>query len=183
MADNRWNAIIRKQYKIAIGEEHCYLKFYMNESKLSEWFVLASGFGGDHGEYVGGEYLIRMEVPKTYPADPPHFYFMTPQGLYGVEKKVCISIGEYHKSNYRAVLGIIGFCNNLVSGLIGWETLGRGIEILHTTKEEKMKLASASVAYNARNNAQIIEKIKNAYAEYSLAWQKKDEPTLRPNAT
>lgn len=167
---NRQNAIMRKQYSLATENPHPYLKFYMDEANSTRWYVLISGCVGRENEFEGGEYLVRIEVPPKYPLDPPHFYFMTPQGLYGTETKVCVSIGEYHKENYRAVLGIVGFCENLVSGLIGWESLGHGIAILNTNMAEKKKLAAASREYNTRNNQQFIDKINSAFADYSKRW-------------
>lgn len=173
MAQARRKAQLLAQFKHATKERSDWLKFAMDESDYGTWYVQLSGFSGDNGEFEGGEYLVRVILPIGFPAtEPPQFYFLTPNGLYGVETKVCISIGEWHKDSYRAVLGVIGFCDQLVSGLIGWKTMGGGIEILSTTAKEKAKLAAASRKYNADNNAEILDKISASYADYSAKWAK-----------
>ena len=109
-------------------------------------------------------------MPENFPFEPPHFYFLTENGLYETGKKVCISIGEFHKDQYRAALGVSGFCNQLVSGLIGWKTMGTGIAIVKTTVEHKKKLASITYDYNRTHYGDIIAKIDSAYGFYSAKW-------------
>lgn len=174
MTDRRLTAVLVNQFKTAVKEPHEYLKFCMDEKDVKTWYIMLSGFEGDEGEYKGGQYIVRVVLPNDFPYNPPQFYFMTEQGLYGVETKVCISIGEYHKDQYRAALGVRGFCNQLVSGLIGWKDMGSGIQILSTSNKEKSRLARASQAYNERHNADILRKINDSYNGYSAAWPKPD---------
>lgn len=171
MADNRrQGAIMNAQYRNAVKEPSEYLKFYMCEDNTSQWYILLSGFDGDEGEFTGGEYLVRVVLPSDFPYNPPQFFFMTEQGLYGVETKVCISIGEFHKDQYRAALGVNGFCQQLVSGLIGWRDMGGGINILKTSAEQKKTLAARSREFNRTHNAAILDKIDTAYKGYSSKW-------------
>lgn len=172
MADRRQIAILNAQYKKAISEPHDYLKYMLDEQNVAIWYVLLSGFDGDESEYTNGEYLVRVELPKDFPFNPPQFYFMTKQGLYGVETKVCISIGEYHKADYRAALGVVGFCNQLVSGLIGWRDMGSGINIIKTSPQEKKKLAMASRSANYENHPEIMKKFDTNFIEYSSKWDR-----------
>lgn len=162
--------IAQAQFKKAISEPHEYIKYYIDNNNVKIWYVILSGFDGNEGEFVGGEYLVRVELPEDFPHNPPSFYFMTPNGLYKPEEKVCISIGEFHKADYRAALGVSGFCTNLVSGLIGWRSMGGGINILNTKIKQKKELAMESKEYNAINNSSIMELVLNSYAEYSSKW-------------
>ena len=45
--------------------------------------------------------------------------------------------------------------------MVGWKSLGNGIELSHTTKEEKIKLAQESVGYNLKHNKHLIEQFNN----------------------
>jgi ubiquitin-conjugating enzyme E2 J2 len=100
------------QLKKATQELNEYIKFATkSDNEPNVWYILLSNFPGDDGEFAGGEYLCRMEAPDDFPFNPPHFYLMTENGVYGVETKVCVSIGEYHKDQYRAALGMAGFAN------------------------------------------------------------------------
>lgn len=168
--DARQARVYKAQYGKAIKERDESIKYVMDEQNMDKWYILLHNFSGDNDEYSGGEYLVRIELPKDFPYNPPHFYFMTPNGLYDVEKKVCISIGEFHKDQYRAALGVGGFCKQLLSGLIGWEDIGSGISIINTTKEKKRVLAAESVEYNKTYNAKFINMINEAYDSYSKKW-------------
>jgi ubiquitin-protein ligase len=170
--DARQSKIMMAQYKKAVAEKNEFVKFYCTENPCV-WYIKLGHFSGDNGEYVGGEYLCRMVAPIDFPFNPPSFYFMTPNGLYEIETKVCISIGEYHKDQYRAALGMAGFANQLVSGLIGWKDMGGGINILQTTAAQKERLAEKSVEYNTETYSDINDKINSAYAEYSKKWAAK----------
>lgn len=172
MADprNRSARVAAAQYKAATREPHEFLKFYMDEANSATWYISMSNFTGDEDEFAGGEYLVKVELPEKFPHEPPRFYFLTDNGLYKKGDKVCVSIGEYHKDQYRAALGVTGFCNTLVSGLIGWREMGNGINIIKTTPAEKRAIAAASHEYNLANNGEILEKINTAFEGYSRTW-------------
>ncbi len=171
MSNPRKPMIMQAQYKLAMANPHEYIKFYMSEEKCDIWYAVLSGFSGDEDEYLRGEYIVRIEFPDEFPFKPPHFYFMTEQGLYGVETKVCISIGEYHSDQYRAALKGAGFVNQLVSGLIGWRDIGGGIQILKTTIQKKKSLALDSCAANRANHPALIRKINDNFLDYSKRWK------------
>lgn len=165
----RTNALMN-QYRKAIGEPSTFAMYSMDPNDIGTWYIKLFDIGGDKDEFVGGEYLVKITAPSEFPMKPPHFEMLTPNGVYGINCKVCISIGEYHASSYRATLGITGFVQQLMSGLVGWETLGGGINIIKSTVAEKKKLAESSREYNAKNNKEIDDLIKASYAEYSKNW-------------
>lgn len=158
------------QFRHATKERCPYIKYHMNPSNTREWYIIISGVSGNNDEYAGGEYLVRLRLPGNFPADPPDFFFMTPNGVYGVEVKVCISIGSYHKGNYPSTIGVRGFCEQLVSGMIGWKELGGGIELVQTSAAQKATIAANSADFNSANHQQIIDTVFGSYIEYSANW-------------
>lgn len=158
-----------------------WLRFALNETNVTTWYVELSGFSGDNDEYTGGVYLARMELPPDFPFKPPTFYILTPNGLYIPDKIVCVSIGQYHADAYRATLGVPGFCNQLVSGLVGWKDMGAGVNLIKTTLEEKKKLAAESIAYNRLHHSDIIKKIDESHAAYSSRWIKPEASVVGAN--
>lgn len=171
-------ALALAQYANAIKNPNEFLKFIICEEDTTKWFILMHGFSGAKDEFVGGEYLVRIHLPPNFPFEPPQFYFMTPQGLYGLETKVCVSIGEYHKDEYRGVLGVDGFCSQLVSGLIGWKDMGGGIQIIKTTAREKRMLAMNSKQYNRQHHPELIASIESNFENYSKLWKKEPVVTM-----
>ncbi len=69
-----------------------------------------------------------------------------------------------------------GFANQLVSGLIGWKSLGHGISILSTTAEQKKAYATISRAYNRKHFPEIIKQIEDSFDDYSSKWTNVPEP-------
>lgn len=161
---------------IADPEEH--IKYVMSDS-VDKWYVKLHSIHGDQGEFIGGEYLVEIRAPEDFPFAPPKFTFLTPNGVYDTNKPVCISIGEYHKENYRATLQMAGFVRQLVSGIIGWQQLGQGISIIKTTVAQKKMFAKNSTNYNLTHYADIDALVETNWAAYKLLWKK---PIAAPSA-
>ena len=113
---------------------------------------------------------MKIAATDNFPDEPPKFTFMTPNGVYEPDGTVCVSIGEYHKSSWRPVLGMHGLAENLVSGMICWDELGDGIRIIKTSVEEKKKLAAASREWNLEHFPDIVTLINNSFISYSQEW-------------
>jgi ubiquitin-protein ligase len=169
-AANRRKLIAVAQYKAAIKEPSEYIKYHITEEDVNTWYALIHNFSGNTDEYVGGEYLFKIMLPEEFPMVPPKFFCLTPNGLYGIDAVVCISIGEYHPEEYRPSLGVRGFIINLVSGLVGWREMTGGIKIKETTAKEKLKLAKLSRSANYANYPIIMKNINDAYDGYSKLW-------------
>lgn len=133
------------------------IKFTLNEGNLNVWYAIIYDLSD---EFKDGEYLMRLEPPTEYPFKPPAFYFLTPNGVYTPEEKVCLSIGDEHSENYRPSLGIPGFAVNVLGALIGWKDLTTGINdsgrkggkgiICNTNETQIKKYASVSQEYNKK---------------------------------
>lgn len=140
---------------------HPHMDFLIADDKdVGEWYIRIRDFDGDDGEFKSGEYIAKVKAPANYPFGPPEFYFHTPNGIYDTDKKVCIDIGEFHKDNYPAALGMGGFSVQLLNGIIGWRSLGDGIAILHTTVGEKRKLAITSKNWNRKNLGALVKRFE-----------------------
>jgi ubiquitin-protein ligase len=58
------------------------------------------------GDYEGGEYHGRLELPPDYPMAPPKIFFMTPSGRFETETKICVSFSDYHPELWNPSWGI-----------------------------------------------------------------------------
>ncbi|AMN83845.1 hypothetical protein D5b_00426 [Faustovirus] len=167
---NRRTQLMFGMFAKATASPHEYLKFAMSPEDVNTWYILIENVKGEEDEFEGGQYLVRMKAPANFPFSPPEFYFMTPNGLYDVEKKVCISIGEFHKESYQATLGMLGFAEQLVSGMTDVKFLGHGISILHLTAADRKRYALESENYNHTHNRKFLDLITEAYTGYSTRW-------------
>jgi len=158
------------QYEKATKEPDEYIKYAINEDNPSEWYIMIHNIAGDNDEYVEGEFLFRMTLNDNFPYDPPSFIALTPNGLYTIGVVCCISIGEFHKKDYRTVLGVSGFAKELANGLMNWRHIGSGLNLMKTTEMEKRKYAKQSKEYNEKNNKKILNMINEQYKKYSKKW-------------
>lgn len=156
-------------------------EFYViavDDNDFTKCYVLLRNMIGDHDEWVGGYFLFRIEMPDRFPFEPPSFYAMHDNGVYGVEVKCCISIGEFHKSDYKAVLGISGFINELANGMMCWEftTEKGGISLLRDPIHKKKKYSAESWEFLHEKFPNEMKLLHSAYNEYSKKWDLTNVP-------
>jgi ubiquitin-protein ligase len=161
------NKILMRHLEHAFTHNCESLTFAIMGADLTKWYVLVSGIDGVNDCFKGGEYLIEFDTKKTmgplkqaYPQEPPTFLVMTPNGKYGTDGKVCVSFGEFHNQNYRQDLGIAGFAELLIQGMVSTETIGEGIRIIDSKNESEIKkLAIDSKAYNFKRYKDVMIKL------------------------
>ena len=134
----------------------------MDPEDVRVWYGLA--FGLDE-PYKGGEYLFRLRALDDFPASPPKFEFLTQNGVFQPGGPICISIGEYHANSapgkdgsggWRAALGMKGFAEQVVNGLIVPEYLGGGIRIEILPEAMRRAYARNSRERNAACHPEIM---------------------------
>lgn len=117
----------------------------------------------DHGIYLG-----KVQIPPKYPFSPPDFSFLTLNGRFEINKKLCTSFTGYHKELYSPSWNI----SSMLCGLISFMTdpidkpESKGIAgIFNTTREHKLKIAQESRNY-IKNNKQILDIFEKYFKEY-----------------
>ena len=165
--------VMMEHYRAAIGQPNKNIMFLMTDTS-NHWYILIRNLEMYGEEFKGGEYIVEMIAPADFPFNPPRFFFKTPNGVYEMEKKVCISIGEYHKDQYRATLGMQGFARELWNGMVNWRDMGGGINIIRyqgdAGKPAITRFAEKSAGHNAAHHAELVTQIKSAFEEYSQKW-------------
>ena len=76
--------------------------------------------------FYSGIYHGRISLPADYPMKPPNIFFMTPNGRFETNTKICLSISGFHPETWRpswsirtALLAMIGFMPTHGNGAIG----------------------------------------------------------------
>jgi ubiquitin-conjugating enzyme E2 J2 len=150
------------QYTKALKANNSNLIPYVDENNLTIWYFLIKGLKDT--PFEDGEYIFKLKAPDQFPHKPPSFEFCTPNGVYDIGGKICISVGEFHANDkpgstgsygWRPSLGMYGFANEVLNGLINYKFLDHGIRILSTATETKKKLASESIEYNKKYYSEI----------------------------
>lgn len=162
--------IIAAQTKFATKTPEDYFKLGIIEKNVDEQIAIIHSMASVNDELVGGEYLVRLNLSEL-PYNPVKFTFLTPNGIYNINEKVCIHIGEYHSQNYVQTLGLRGFTNELANGMISYRNLTPGLNIVASKSEENIRrLARASRLYNLSHHLNLVEIVENCYEMYHKKW-------------
>ncbi|XBH85344.1 ubiquitin-conjugating enzyme E2 32-like [Triticum dicoccoides] len=110
------------------------------EEDIFEWqFAI---LGPRDSEFEGGIYHGRIQLPSDYPFKPPSFMLLTPSGRFEIQKKICLSISNYHPEHWQpswsvrtALVALIAFMPTNPGGALG---------SLDYKKEDKRALAIKS---------------------------------------
>ncbi|KAI9275572.1 ubiquitin-conjugating enzyme/RWD-like protein [Phascolomyces articulosus] len=124
-----------------LAMESCYeYEAHPLEDNLFEWHFTVRGPGDT--EFEEGRYHGRILLPAEYPFKPPELIFLTPNGRFELNTKVCLSITGYHPEYWQpawgirtVILAVMGFFPTEARGAIGG---------LDYTKEERRKFAKKS---------------------------------------
>jgi ubiquitin-conjugating enzyme E2 J1 len=82
--------------------------------------------GPGDSEFEGGIYHGRIQLPSDYPFKPPSFMLLTPSGRFEIQKKICLSISNYHPEHWQpswsvrtALVALIAFMPTNPGGALG----------------------------------------------------------------
>lgn len=114
-------------------------------SNLFEWHYCI--YGLTDCPYEGGYYHGKVLFPPEYPSKPPGIVMLTPSGRFEVDKRICLSISDYHPESWNPawnmqtiMIGLISFMNS--------NDITAGSVV--TTDYEKIAYAKNSLAFNMK---------------------------------
>lgn len=98
--------------------------------------------------YVGGMYQGKLRFPDDYPFKPPSIYMLTPSGRFETDRRLCLSISDFHPETWVPTWSVATILNGVLSFMLeNTSTTGA----IQTTDAEKHRLRDVSVAFNARD--------------------------------
>jgi ubiquitin-protein ligase len=147
---------VLKEYESLMenGLPHVYIA--KDENNHLDWYCLIHDLDGS---YAGGEYMFMIQLSPRYPLSPPDFYFLTPNGRFEINKKLCFSNSSHHGETWSPIWTI----RTIVLGFLSFfleEGGSKGIGHLITTKEVKTEFARVSKQFNETNLAPKLAMIK-----------------------
>ena len=121
------------------------------ENNLYECYCL---FHNLSDEYEGGEYILNIKLSPNHPMDPPNFFFLTPNGRFEINKKLCFSNSGYHAESWSPMWNL----RTIVLGFLSFflDKKSSGIGHLNYTDLDKKFFAGKSKEYNAINLSELL---------------------------
>ncbi|KAJ3233123.1 Ubiquitin-conjugating enzyme E2 J1 [Chytriomyces hyalinus] len=133
-----------------------FIAYPISDSNVFEWhFTLR---GPNECGFTGGKYHGRIVFPADYPFKPPDMYFLTPNGRFELNKKICLSITGFHAETWRPAWGIRSALTALISF---FPTEGNGaIGALDWTPDERAIYAKKSLDWVCTGICERCEGVK-----------------------
>ena len=101
--------------------------------------------------FENGVYFGKILLDEQYPLKPPNFIFITPNGRFETNKKICTTFSAYHQETYTSTWNIMSMMEGMISFMTD-KNPDRGVGSLETTDEEKIRLAKMSLEWNKSND-------------------------------
>lgn len=123
-----------------------YIKAEPLPSNILEWHYVIKG--PDDSAYCGGFYHGSLLFSKEFPFKPPSIYMFTPNGRFKTNKRLCLSISDFHPDTWNPAWSVATILTGLLSFMLeNTPTLGS----CETSVYEKKKLAQNSLEFNLKN--------------------------------
>nr|CAI5836104.1 unnamed protein product [Callosobruchus analis] len=115
-------------------------------SNILEWHYVVCG--PENTPYEGGYYHGKLVFPREFPFKPPAIYMITPNGRFKTNKKLCLSISDFHPDTWNPAWSVSTILTGLLSFMIEKSpTLGS----IETTDYDKRQYAYQSLEYNLKD--------------------------------
>eukprot|EP01039_Chlorochromonas_danica_P009542 gene9542-10547_t len=133
------------------------IQIAVDPQDILNWYCLIYGLSDAH--YLHGEYIFNIKLSPRYPFEPPDFIFLTPNGRFELQRKLCFSNSSHHKETWSPIWTIRTILLGFLSFFL--ENSSTGLGHLSTAVDVKRQLAAASKAYNEDHLASILEMIRS----------------------
>lgn len=140
-----------------------------NESNILEWHYVLEGTTDDpKSPYKGGIYHGKIIFPKEYPYKPPGVMMLTPNGRFKPNRRLCLSMSDFHPESWNPMWSISTILMGLYSFMMDNKPTTGSIE---TSLAAKRKFAADSLEYNVKNDKMFC----SLFPEYVELYEKREE--------
>ena len=136
-----------------------YVTAYPDDKDILIWYFII--IGQHDTVYNGGQYIGKILLSNNYPLTPPDFVFLTPNGRFNVNSKICLTITGFHKDEWAPSITISGMIIQVYTSFINDSDNGLGH--LHLSSLERIKMAKESILYNQTKYNDIYKKFDFTY--------------------
>jgi ubiquitin-conjugating enzyme E2 J1 len=137
---------------------------YPHDTGMNIWYAMF--MGPYDSPYKNGQYICKILLSENYPFTPPDFVFLTPNGRFDIDKKICLTITGFHSDMWQSTITIKTMLIQIFS--VFYQDVDNGIAHLippavGTSPSEREKYAKNSIAFNIAHYKEIYEKFDFTY--------------------
>jgi ubiquitin-conjugating enzyme E2 J2 len=130
-----------------------YITAYQDKANTLTWYFIIKG--QKDSPYYGGEYIGKIVHSPEYPAKPPKYYMLTPNGRFTVNAELCLSNSAHHPESWSSSWNIKSILIAFNSVFLDDKDNGAGFIFPCPPSYERVKLAKESGTYNAKHHSEI----------------------------
>lgn len=119
-------------------------KLYVDDHCLSKIYFLVQG--PTDTDFEGGEYVVVLELPDSYPLKPPDIKMLTPSGRFEVGRPICTTFTSFHPESWSPSYDFATIMRSFVSFMVDDPTHHVGGQ--KSTPAELRSFAKISAAFN-----------------------------------
>ncbi|CAM8951615.1 unnamed protein product [Rhodiola kirilowii] len=158
MAEKLCAKRLQKEFRALCKEPVPHVVARPSPSDILEWHYVLEGSEGT--PFDGGYYYGKIKFPPEYPYKPPGISMTTPNGRFITQRKICLSMSDFHPESWNPMWSVSSILTGLLSFMMDTSPTTGSV---NTTDAEKRSLAKASLAFNCKNAT--FRKIFPEYAE------------------
>ncbi|KAF5466274.1 hypothetical protein F2P56_016215 [Juglans regia] len=144
MAEKSCIKRLQKEYRALCKEPVSHVVARPSPNDILEWHYVLEGSEGT--PFAGGYYYGKIKFPSEYPYKPPGISMTTPNGRFMTQKKICLSMSDFHPESWNPMWSVSSILTGLLSFMMdNSPTTGS----VNTTVAEKQRLAKASLVFNS----------------------------------
>eukprot|EP00741_Cyanophora_paradoxa_P021729 tig00000241_g20972.t2 len=142
----QYAARLKKELAALLKDPLPNVRAFPDPKNILDWHYCIIGPVGS--PYEGGVYHGKVRFTTEYPFKPPSILMMTPSGRFEVNKRICLSMSDFHPETWNPMWSVSSILAGLLSFMLE-ETKTTGS--VDGTPEERRKFAQDSLEYNKRD--------------------------------
>ncbi|CAJ1447992.1 unnamed protein product, partial [Effrenium voratum] len=146
----RHNRRLLMEYRRILKNPIEYIEARPLDTNILEWHFVITG---NQDPYTGGKYHGILEFPDDFPMKPPSIKMLTPSGRFEINKRICLSMSDFHKESWNPSWTVEKILIGLMSFM--YEENSVSIGSILEPKEDRRRYAAASAYFNAQNEIYV----------------------------
>jgi len=144
------NRRLLREYKSIRKDPIEFIETQPLETNILEWHFVITG---NDDPYTNGKYHGILEFPENFPMKPPSIKMLTPSGRFEINKRICLSMSDFHKELWNPSWTVEKILIGLMSFM--YEDSRESIGSIVDTRANRRKYAAASPYFNAQNEIYV----------------------------